>query len=141
MIAAPAFAATTPSATISSTETGIAGCRSRVQAPLSAASIQTLGMAQSLAQGRQFVDQPGNDAQAPVPEFRIAGIEPERRQQFGMVLGAAGREHGEITLGETGGRLLVNGVERIHQAIAERIGIDVERRMDEMRNVGPERLV
>src|SRR5437763_13556036 len=34
-------------------------------------------------------------------------------------------------------RILVGGVERIHQAVAEGIGIDVERRMDEMRDVGP----
>ena len=34
-------------------------------------------------------------------------------------------------------RVLVDGVERIHQAIAEGIGVDIERRMDEMRDVGP----
>ena len=39
----------------------------------------------------QFVDQPGDHAQAAVPEFRIAGVEAERRQQFGVMLGAAGR--------------------------------------------------
>ncbi len=37
--------------------------------------------------------------------------------------------------------LLIDRVERVHQAIAERIGIDIERRMDEMRDVGPERPV
>ena len=73
-----------------------------------------------------------------LPEGRIAGVEAERREQFGMMLGAAGREHGEIALGEAFGGVLVDGVERIHQAIAERIGVNVERRMDEMRDIGPE---
>ena len=63
MMAAPAFAAAMPSATISSTEIGIVGWRSRVQAPLIAASIQTLGMAwrtteemSVLAERRALVD-------------------------------------------------------------------------------------
>ena len=38
-------------------------------------------------------------------------------------------------------RLLVDAVERVHQAIAEGVGVDVERRMDEVRDVGPEGLV
>ena len=46
-MAAPAFAAAMPSATISATEMGIAGWRSRVQGPFSAASIQILGMAKA----------------------------------------------------------------------------------------------
>ena len=57
------------------------------------------------------------------------------------MLGAAGREHVEIALGEAGGRMLVDRVERIHHAVAERIGVDIERRMDEVRDVAPERLV
>jgi len=80
-------------------------------------------------------------AKAALPERRVAGVEAEGREQFGVVLGAAGREHGEIALGKAFGGVLVDRVERIHQAIAERIGVHVERRVDEMRNVGPERLI
>jgi len=57
------------------------------------------------------------------------------------MLGAAGGEHVEIALGETLGRMLVDRIERVHQAVAERVGVDVERRVDEMRDVHPERLV
>src|SRR5438105_2258855 len=58
-----------------------------------------------------------------------------------MVLGAAGGEHLEIALGKAVAGALVDRVEGVHQAIAERVGVDVERRMDEMRDVAPERLV
>ncbi len=37
--------------------------------------------------------------------------------------------------------LFVDGVKRVHQAVAEGVGVDVERRVDEVRDVGPERLV
>src|SRR3954467_6665197 len=78
----------------------------------------------------QLVDHTGDDAQAAVPELWILGIEPERPQQFGILLGAAGGEHVEIALGKAFGRVLVDGVERVHETIAECIGVDVERRMD-----------
>src|SRR6266851_3294633 len=58
-----------------------------------------------------------------------------------MVLGAAGREHVEVARGKARFRALVNRVKRVHQAVAERVGVDVERRVDEMRDVGPEGLV
>src|SRR5215510_7864377 len=57
------------------------------------------------------------------------------------MLCAASGEHVEIAVGEALVGLLVDRIERIHQAIAEGIGIDVERRMDEVRNVDPEILV
>src|SRR5690242_10659938 len=66
----------------------------------------------------QFVDQPRNDAQAAVPELRVARVEAEGCQEFGMMLGAAGGEHFEIALGKAGRRVLVDGIERVHQAIA-----------------------
>ena len=78
---------------------------------------------------------------AHLPEARIAGIEAEGRQQLLVPLGAAGLEHGEILLLEAALRLLVDRVERVHQAVAEGIGVDIERRMDEVRDVGPEGLV
>ena len=58
-----------------------------------------------------------------------------------MAFGAAGREHGEITLGKARRRILVNRIERVHQAIAERIGVNVKRRVNEMRDIAPEALV
>jgi hypothetical protein len=51
------------------------------------------------------------------------------------MLGAAGGQHREIALGEALVRFLVDRIERVHQAIAERVGVDVERRMDEVRDV------
>ena len=75
------------------------------------------------------------------PEIRIGRIEAERGEQLLVVLGAACREHVEIAVGEALLGLLVDGIERVHQAIAEGIGIDVERRVDEVRDVAPEGLV
>src|ERR1700754_418468 len=93
------------------------------------------------ARSLQLVDHAGNDRQPAVPEFRVLRVEPERLQQFRIVFGAAGREHGEVTLGKSFGGVFIGPVERVHQAIAEGIGIDVERRMDEVRDVHPEILV
>src|SRR6478672_1224100 len=69
----------------------------------------------------QLPDQPLDHAQAPLPELRIARVEAERLEQLGMMLGAAGGEHREVALGEARVRLLVDRVERVHQAIAERV--------------------
>src|SRR5215468_3955518 len=57
------------------------------------------------------------------------------------MLCTAGREHAEITLGKTIGGLFIDRIERVHEAIAERVSVDVERRMDEMRDVHPVGLV
>src|SRR5690606_31338693 len=38
-------------------------------------------------------------------------------------------------------RILVDRIERVHEAVAEGIGVDIERRMDEVRNVAPIGLV
>src|SRR5262245_35940590 len=93
------------------------------------------------AQHFQLVDHALDHAQSALPEGGIARVQTERLQQFRMMLGSAGREHREIALGEAFVTLLVDRVERVHQAIAERIRIHVERRMDEVTDVGPERLV
>ena len=58
-----------------------------------------------------------------------------------MVLGAACGEHFEILVLEALGRVAVGGVEGIYQPVAKGIGVDVEGRVDEMRDIGPERLV
>ena len=58
-----------------------------------------------------------------------------------MVFGPARLEHVEIFLlkiRQPGG---IGGVKRVHQTVTKGIGIDVERRMDEMRDIGPERLI
>ena len=55
-----------------------------------------------------------------------------------MVFGATGFEHIEVFVFEIRITFFVDRVERVHEAIAEGIGIDVERRMDEVRDVGPE---
>src|SRR3954451_23033584 len=89
----------------------------------------------------QFRDQPLDHAEPDLPKGGVARVQAEGRQQFGMMFCAAGREHVEIALGKSVGGFLVDAVKRIHQAIAERIGVDVKRRMNEVRDVGPERLV
>src|SRR5882757_4693231 len=68
----------------------------------------------------QLVDHARNDRQAAVPEFRVLGVQPERPEQVGIMLGTAGGEHGEITLGKAIGGVLVDRIQRVHQAIAER---------------------
>src|SRR5690606_28076629 len=89
----------------------------------------------------QLVDEPGDHRQAELPEFRPGRVEAERRQELRMMPRAAGLQHVEVLLHEALVRLLVQRIERVHQAIAECVGIDVERRVDEVRYVAPERLV
>src|SRR6478736_5414977 len=98
-------------------------------------------MRSGLPQRLQLADEIGYHAEPAVPKLRIARIEPEWRQQFRMVLGAAGCQHREVALGEAARRLLVNSIERIHQAVAECIGINVKRRVHEVRYIGPERFI
>src|SRR6185437_6182984 len=80
-------------------------------------------------------------ADAALPEGGIAGVEAKGGEKFGVVLGTTGREHRQVALGKARLGALVDGVERVHQTVAERVGVDIERRMDEVRDVGPERLV
>src|SRR3981081_2031044 len=89
----------------------------------------------------QLVDHARDHRQPAVPEFRVLGIQPERLEQFGIMLGRGGPQHRQIALGEATLRVFVDRVERVHQAIPERVGVDVEWRMDEMRDVHPEILV
>src|SRR5689334_15047999 len=89
----------------------------------------------------EFVDEIGDDVQSTIPELRVARVERERRQQFGMMLGAARRQHREVAFGKSTRGFFVDSIQRIVEAIAERVGVDVKWRMHEMRNVGPERLV
>ena len=88
--------------------------------------------------GFQLVDEARDHVQAAAPEGGVGGVEAEGGQQFAMLLGAAGAQHVEVFGLETGVAGLKNGVEGIHQAVAESVGVDIERRMDEVRNVGPE---
>src|SRR4029079_10727688 len=89
----------------------------------------------------QLTDHALDHAEAALPEGRVAGIQPERSQELGVMLGAAGCEHRQIALGKAVCRPLVDRVQRIDQAIAEGIGVDIKRRVHEVRDVGPEGLV
>src|SRR5438093_232419 len=89
----------------------------------------------------EVVDQALDHGKAALPEGRVAGVEPEWFQELGVMLGAASRQHRKIAGRKTRLGALVDRVERVHQAIAERIGVDVERRGEEMREIGPEDLV
>src|SRR5690606_6289882 len=79
-----------------------------------------------LVQRLQFVDQSLDHRQPLRPEGWVGGVEAEGLQEFGMVLAAAGPEEVEILLLEARRGLLVDRIERVHQAIAEGVGIDVE---------------
>src|SRR5690606_676806 len=89
----------------------------------------------------QLVDHAFDDREALGPEAGIGRIETKRRQQLRVMLRAAGLEHVEVLLDETWMRFLIEPIERVHEAIAERVGIDVEWRMDEVRDVRPENFI
>src|SRR5438105_13826859 len=91
----------------------------------------------NLAQLFELVDEAGDYRQAFGPEGGFGGVEAERREQLAVPHRAARPQHFEIARGEALMRVLVDRVERVHQTIAERIGVDVERCVDEMRDVGP----
>src|SRR6056297_2134673 len=57
-----------------------------------------------------------------VPEGRVGGVEAEGGEQVLVVLRAARLEHLEILVFEPVGVFLVDGVERVHQPVAEGIG-------------------
>src|SRR5262249_17776154 len=101
---------------------------------ISLRSIRATG-SRLLLQCFELVDQALDHRQAALPEARIASVEPERLEQLGMVLGAPGRKHFEIARRKARLRALVDRIERVHQAIAERVGVDVERRVDEVRDI------
>src|SRR4051794_34694472 len=60
----------------------------------------------------QFPNHPLDHTQAALPELRLACIKSEGLEQFRVMLGAAGREHREVTLGEAFVRFLVDRIER-----------------------------
>ena len=67
----------------------------------------------------ELVDEARNNAQAALPEIRIGGIEPERRQKLFMAQRAASLQHVEIFALEAGVAVLENVIKGIDQAIAE----------------------
>ncbi|MNR43360.1 hypothetical protein D3C85_1619730 [compost metagenome] len=73
--------------------------------------------------------------------MRVLGIQPEWLEQFGMVLASPSLEQLEITLRKALIGLLILCVERVHKTVPEGIGIDIERGMDEVRDIGPEDIV
>src|SRR6056297_2045384 len=89
----------------------------------------------------QLVDHALDHRKPLVPEGRVGGVEAEGGQKLLVVLGVARLEHLEIPVLEALGRGLVGGIERVHEAVAEGVGVDVEGRVDEMRDIGPEGLV
>ena len=58
-----------------------------------------------------------------------------------MVFRAACLQHIKVFLFKIRQPALVGGIKRVHQTIAKGIGIDIERRMHEMRDIGPKGLV
>ena len=75
------------------------------------------------------------------PRFQNAGSDASRPNGASSSLcrlRAAGAQHVEVLRLEAGMAGLEHRIQRVHQAIAEGIGIDVERRVDEVRHIGPE---
>src|SRR5690606_32374062 len=89
----------------------------------------------------KLVDHAFDDLQTLVPELRLARIEPERRQQFRVVLRSASFQQFEVFRDEARVRFRIETVERVYETIAERVSVDVEGRMDEVRDVRPENIV
>ncbi len=97
--------------------------------------------ASAITSARQLVDEARDHVEPARPERRVGRIQPERRQQLLVPLGAAGAQHVQVLRLEARMPVLEHRIQRVHQAIAERIGIDVERRVDEVRHIGPEHTV
>src|SRR5262245_5292134 len=89
----------------------------------------------------ELVDHGLDHRQAAVPEGAPRGVEAEARDQFGIVLRSACLQHRQILVGKIRVALPIERVERVHQTIAEGVGVDVKRRVHKMRNVGPVVLV
>src|SRR5215471_6824266 len=89
----------------------------------------------------KLVDMALDELETHRPELWVGSVEAEWGEQLLVVLGAACGEHVEIAIGEALVGMLVDRIERVHQAIAKRIGVDVERRVDEVRDVDPEILI
>src|SRR5688572_19192161 len=86
----------------------------------------------------QLVDHLLDHLETHVPELGHGSVEAERIQQLGVMLRSAGFEHAEILADKTRMSVLIEAVERVHEAVAEGVCVDVERRLNEVRNVGPE---
>ena len=89
----------------------------------------------------QLVDQPARSPTGPCPRRRDRRHRGRRAPAVPNDAWCRRPQHVEILLLKAALGILVDGVERVHQAVAEGIGIDVERRVDEVRDVGPEGLV
>ena len=74
----------------------------------------------------QLVDQPLDHRKPLVPEGGIGRIKAEGLQEFRMVLGAARFQKFEIFILKAGLGFLVDRIKRVHQAITEGIGINIE---------------
>ena len=85
-----------------------------------------------------LADQVGDHRKSHLPEARILRVQAERLEKLAVGLAAARLKQREILLREGVLARLVAREQRVHQAIAERIGVDVERRVNEVRNVRPE---
>jgi hypothetical protein len=66
-----------------------------------------------------------------------AASRPTGGEELAMAQRAAGAQQLQIFLGKPLMGILVDRVERVHQTIPEGVGIDIERGVDEMRDIGP----
>ena len=95
----------------------------------------------TMSQASNSSMKPADHVQAAPPERRVGGVQPERRQQLAVPLGAARPQHVQVLGLEPGMPVLEHAVQRVHQAVAEGVGVHVERRVHEVRHVGPEHIV
>src|SRR6188474_2856109 len=70
----------------------------------------------------QLVDHGLDHLEALLPELALSSVEPEGPQQLGVVLGAARFQHVEVFAHEARMGVLVEAIERVHEAVAEGVG-------------------
>src|SRR5690606_815013 len=75
--------------------------------------------------------------QALAPEAWVSEIDIHPAEEYVRPVGAAGLEKRQVALGKIDGILAIPGIKRQHEQLTKRVGIDVARRVKEMRDVAP----
>src|SRR5690606_38273702 len=84
-----------------------------------------------------LVDERLDGGEALLPEGRVAEVDAEAAYELVRPVRAAGAEEAEVGVGEAVLPVAVARVEGEHEQLAEGVGVDVARRVDEVRDVAP----
>src|SRR6185295_1103796 len=74
----------------------------------------------------ELIDHRRDNVQAAVPERLPGGVEAEARQELGIRFRSASFEHRHILVDEPRMARAIKSVKRVHEAIAEGIGVNVK---------------